>query len=273
MTMLQPVLSALAVVLLTAGPLVASGPEGGPFVTGVDVQTVLNAALGKDVEVALPLVSVRGVDYTIMDTGRAIGGVTVGVFADSELARGAFEGHLAYMSVGPKLEMSGRVGQKGVAWEQSVLFLRDNAVVFLALRQGNVQDVALVFDEALSRGGKGVERGSQLSAPRIVGIECPASVALGQKVPMTVRVAVPVGAFADHFGFADRRGIATGYLLPVDLNGQVEVVREFEYIAPRDPTQVGPKTFWVCYASRECVVTSRKVTVTVVPGEQGPPAS
>lgn len=254
-------LGLLAAVLWAAGQ---PAQERGEFIVGIDAHELMRATFGAGLELSTPKVARRGLRYILMKHGRPLGGVVIGVFSDRESAIAALEEHVTYTSVGPDEDLSGELGEKSVAWGATRgIFQRDNAVIALSLRGERVQPYAKAIDEALMNGGQGVRRGKHVLMPRIVDVDCPEKVLLGARVKVRVRVLVPQEAFGDYLAFADRRGIPTGYLVPVDLKRQIEVVRTFQYNAPRGTDQAGQKTFWVCYATARSVVVSRRVHITV----------
>jgi hypothetical protein len=271
--MLSRWVGACVLVCMVAGALVGTSHEGTGFVSGVDAERLTERTLGTQFRAAFQAVHRQGVQYAIMGDGEPVGHLVIGVFADDTAALEAFNDHMTYSAVGPDRDLSGKIGAKGAGWPTRVVFVRDNAAVSLWLGNGELDRVALAIDRALSRGTDGVRRDARVPTPRIVRVDCPAQLLAGHDAELKAVVALPEGPAGDHLCFTDRQGIASGYLVPIPVGRQLEVSRSFQYRAPTGREHTGEQTFWVCYATTECVVTSRKVTVTVVPGEQGPPAS
>ena len=161
------------------------------------------------------------------------------------------------------MDLSGKVYQRAARWKGRILFLRDNAVVSLWLPQETLEATAKLIDQSLTSGAGGVRRGSSVLVPRIIDVLAPEQASKGEKMSIKVRVAVPEGSLGDRLGCADRFGVESWRLPVADRNGDVEIVRRLWYRVPataRDPHEM---SFWVCYATAECVVASKKVTVTL----------
>lgn len=256
-------------------------------VVGVDVDKLIFHALGEKITPVRQSVGRRGVSYMLMKNNKSVGGVTIGVFSDQTSATNIFQKHLLYTSMGPNRNLSEELGDKVFGWwgerEQGfgrILFVRDNVAVSIYLRldvlipTGMYSDISMTtakaIDGALIEGTYGVCRGAIVRLPHILKVQAQEELLAGTQVDIKVYVAVPEVMNDDSLGFVDQKGAEITSGVPIiDKKREVEIVRTLRY---RVPVIVGkPETvgFEICYATRCCVMASKKFTLDDIIKENG----
>lgn len=242
------------------------------LVTGIDVPMLIHNTMSQNTSVSPGKAERRGVSFDLTKDDATIGVIQVGVFGDKKTASNMLDEHLFYTSVGPDYT-DDTIGEKAVGWRQRILFVRNNVVISLYLKQPDpLIPTSKSIDRALAEGKAGVRLGTSLSMPRIVSVELPGEFTAGATVSLKIRVAVSQEDAADgRLRFADDFGVAASDVPLIDPGSDVSVQNvetvvtyTASYRVPKDPRE--PETCWACYATRDCRTDSKKV---ILPGTNG----
>lgn len=160
----------ITICALMFGSYAAGDNEVNRVVKSVVPEVLLANVLGADPHyVGL---SRWGVRFSLDRNEQKVGFVTIGVFSDSAKAREMFDEALLFSPAGPDRDLSAKIGNKAVAWQQKrVLFSRDNVLIDLWLPESETQRVAIQLDSLLLKGGAGVARDSVVEVPRLLDVE------------------------------------------------------------------------------------------------------
>lgn len=255
------------VVLMIVHVLASSATEAkgkSDLITGVNLRELIAKSIGSDVSLLSRTVRKRGVFCILIKGKKQIGSVQLGVYADRQSALDAFKEHLRFTSVGPDRNLGKSVGEKAVGWSgKRILLMRDNVVVNVGLPPRLLLRAAKAIDQALVKGTGGVQRGHKIHVPRITKAEAPKKIREGTVVDIRIHVVVSEGANGDGLGCVDAMGAPASYVPLMDPKGNVEVIRTVRYHAPRRVDKPMKVTFWVCYATSGCIMTSKEVTLKV----------
>ena len=141
------------------------------LIQGVQAQDLLNAA---QIGLTTNGVDVNrwGLAFSILgENRRAVGTIRIGVFRNQEKADKMFRDQVLLTSGGPEHNVSGQIGEHGVAWEGRILFRRNNVLVDLRLPETDVGQRAKTLDAVLLTGAKGVRKGATVDVPNLVAID------------------------------------------------------------------------------------------------------
>jgi hypothetical protein len=232
-------------------------------IVGVDVNKLIYHALGEKIIPVRQSVGRRGVSYMLMKNSESVGTIMIGIFSDRKSAIEIFEEHLEYTSMGPDKNLSEELGNQAFSWGmRRILFARDNAVVSVVLPKDLCLNVSKAIDRLLVEGAQGVAKDAIIHMPRILKVQAQEELLAGTQVDIKVYVAVPEVMNDDSLGFVDQKGAEITSGVPIiDKKREVEIVRTLRY---RVPVIVGkPETvgFEICYATRGCVIASKKITL------------
>lgn len=141
------------------------------LIQGVEVHDLLNAA-------QIGLTS-NGVDVNrwglafsiLVENSRAVGSIRIGVFRNQEKADEMFRDQMLLLPCGPERNVSGQIGEQGVAWKGRVLFRRNNVLVDLRLPETDVDRRAAALDAMLVIGTTGVSKSGIVDVPNLVAID------------------------------------------------------------------------------------------------------
>jgi len=240
----------------------SAGEDQSPLVSGIDFPELVGAVWGEGMLASRVGAWPRGVEYEVRKGDKAIAWAAVGVFADPKAASAILDEYKKHTSLGPSIDLSGKIGDKTLRWGQrSIAFSRDNVVVALTWADGPLEEAVVAMDGILSKGGKGVVRGSKVGVPVISAVEMPEKITAGSEVTLKVHVMVPEGANGDGLGVADAMGGALPSRKPAALQ---EVVYSLPYYAPKVDKEKRD-SFWISYATAGNVLVSKEVCPTVVP--------
>ena len=241
-------------------------------VVGVDVPALIHSALGDKVSVSKGEAEPRGVTFSILaKDGKTIGIIQLGVFGDKKIASKMLEAHILRTSMGPD-RMGNNIGEKAAVWKNRIVFVRNNAIVSLVLRQPELLiTTCKSIDNALAEGKAGVKLGTMVHIPRIIKVALPERFVAGTVVPIKVQIVLPKEEIKEgNLSFTDNMG-KVAYGLPIvdskrDVliqDNETILVYTAQYHVPKVPGKT--VTCWACYATRDCcTTTSEKVVLNTL---------
>lgn len=161
----------LVVLICCCGGGTVFGAGESALIQGVEAQDLLNAA---QIGLTTNCLDVNrwGLAFSILgENRRAVGTIRIGVFRNQEKADKMFRDQVLLTSGGPERDVSGQIGEQGVAWKGRILFRRNNVLVDLRLPETDVGQQAAALDAVLLSGATGVRRGATVDVPNLVAID------------------------------------------------------------------------------------------------------
>ena len=233
----------VVVLLVTVGVLTfCSDTKAEAEVNGV-VRSIVPETLLSTIVAADPHymdLSQWGVRFSLDRNKKRVGFVRIGIFSDKAKASSMLDEVLLFSPVGPDRDLSGRIGNKGVAWQQRrVLFYRDNVLIDLWLPELETEGVAVQLDAVLSKGGAGVNRDSVVEVPRLLDVEMegdkPKAKLSTEKAGYTALI--DRYGMECHFNYAEKVVFATEgcvMSLPLEIS-KTSLSRKKKEVTPKEP--------------------------------------
>ena len=141
------------------------------LIQGVDVQELLNVAQVRSTTNSLD-VNRWGLAFSVLGpNNQSMGTIRIGVFRNHEKADEMLRDQVLLTPAGPERDVSGQIGEQGVAWKGRILFRRSNVLVDLHLPETEVGKRAEAIDAVLVAGRLGVRKGGTVDVPNLVEVD------------------------------------------------------------------------------------------------------